>query len=167
MEALGIAPFGLVAYAVNFIVLVVLLRLFLYKPVKAMLARRQQKISDGLEAADHAQKEAEEQRSSFERELSAARTEAQQEARSAAAATERMRDEVLEAAREEAEAIKDRAREEARRERDLVAGDLRREAGQLAMLITRKVVADVVDPAVQQDLVDRVLSDIGEMSDSR
>ena len=160
MEALGVSVIGLAAYAANFIILVVLLRLFLYKPVKGMLARRQQRIAVGLEAAERAQNEAEGQRAAFERELAAAREEAQQEARAAAEATERMRGEVLQAAREEADQIKARAREEAEREREQVAGALRREAGELALLIARRVVADTVDPAAQRALVDRVLVDI-------
>lgn len=161
MEKLGIAPFGLVAYAVNFIALIVLLRLFLYKPVLAMLARRRQKITDGLEAAERARQEAEGQRAAFDRELAAAREEAQQEARAAAEATERMRGEVLQAARREAEQIKTRAREDAEREREQVAATLRREAGELALLIARKVIAEAVDPAAHRSLVDRVLADIG------
>ncbi len=161
MEALGIAPFGVVAYAANFIVLVVLLRLFLYKPVLAMLAGRRQKIADGLEAAERAQKEAQGQRADFERELAAAREEAQQQARAVAEATERMRGEVLQAAREEAERIKARAREDAERERAQVAAALRREAGELGLLIARKVIAEAVDPAAHRALVDRVLADIG------
>jgi len=162
MEALGVSPIGLAAYAANFIILVVLLRLFLYKPVKAMLARRQQRIAEGLDAAERAQAEAEGQRAAFERELAAARDEAQKEARAAAEATERMRGEVLDAARAEAEQIKTRAREETEREREQVAVALRREAGELALLIARRVVADTVDPAAQRALVDRVLVDIGE-----
>ncbi|MDD9988655.1 MAG: F0F1 ATP synthase subunit B [Spirochaetaceae bacterium] len=167
MEALGVSVIGLAAYAANFIILVVLLRLFLYKPVKAMLARRQQRIADGLEAADRAQNEAEGQRAAFERELAAARDEAQQEARAAAEATERMRGDVLQAARDEAEEIKARAREEAERERQQVAADLQREAGELALLIARKVIADAVDPAAHRALVDRALADIGRMREPR
>ncbi len=167
MEALGVSVIGLAAYAANFIILVVLLRLFLYKPVKGMLARRQQRIADGLEAADRAQNEAEGQRAAFERELAAAREEAQQEARAAAEATERMRGDVLQAARDEAEEIKARAREEAERERQQVAADLQREAGELALLIARKVIADAVDPAAHRALVDRALADIGRMREPR
>ena len=167
MEALGVSVIGLAAYAANFIILVVLLRLFLYKPVKGMLARRQQRIADGLEAADRAQNEAEGQRAAFERELAAARDEAQQEARAAAEATERMRGDVLQAARDEAEEIKARAREEAERERQQVAADLQREAGELALLIARKVIADAVDPAAHRALVDRALADIGRMREPR
>ena len=44
MEALGIAPFGLIAYIINFALLVVLLQMFLYKPIKGMLEQRQQRI---------------------------------------------------------------------------------------------------------------------------
>lgn len=167
MEALGVSVIGLAAYAANFIILVVLLRLFLYKPVKAMLARRQQRIADGLDAAERAQKEAEGQRAAFERELAAARDGAQQEARAAAEATERMRGDVLQAARDEAEEIKARAREEAERERQQVATDLQREAGELALLIARKVIADAVDPAAHRALVDRALADIGRMREPR
>lgn len=167
MEALGVSVIGLAAYAANFIILVVLLRLFLYKPVKGMLARRQQRIADGLEAAERAQKEAEGQRAAFERELAAARDEAQQEARAAAEATERMRGDVLQAARDEAEEIKARAREEAERERQQVAAELQREAGELALLIARKVIADAVDPAAHRALVDRALADIGRMREPR
>lgn len=167
MEALGVSVIGLAAYAANFIILVVLLRLFLYKPVKGMLARRQQRIADGLEAAERAQNEAEGQRAAFERELAATRDEAQQEARAAAEATERMRGDVLQAARDEAEEIKARAREEAERERQQVAADLQREAGELALLIARKVIADAVDPAAHRALVDRALADIGRMREPR
>ena len=54
MQALGISLFGLIAYAINFAILVVLLRLLLYKPVKQLLETRKQRIADGLDAADRA-----------------------------------------------------------------------------------------------------------------
>ena len=54
MEALGITPFGLIAYIINFALLVVLLQIFLYKPVKNILVQRQQRIAEGLAAADRA-----------------------------------------------------------------------------------------------------------------
>ena len=84
MEALGITPFGLVAYIVNFALLVILLQMFLYKPVKNMLTQRQQRIAESLEAADKASQEAAQQRAQFEKELAETREASQAEARKAA-----------------------------------------------------------------------------------
>ena len=113
MEALGISVNGIIAYTINFVILIVLLRLFLFKPVKNALAQRQQRIADGLEAADRAAQEAAQQRAEFEDELAKARQASQEEAKKAAEATEKMRQEILNAAQKEAEDIKSRAREEA------------------------------------------------------
>ena len=79
MEALGISLNGIIAYIVNFALLVVLLRIFLYKPVKNALAQRQQRIAESLEAADKAAQEAAQQRAEFEKELAQARQVAQVE----------------------------------------------------------------------------------------
>ena len=72
MEALGIYWPGIIFYIINFTVLVVLLQIFLYKPVKNMLAQRQQRIAESLEAADIAAQEAAQQRAQFEKELAEA-----------------------------------------------------------------------------------------------
>ena len=69
MEALGVSINGIIAYIINFAILVVLLRLFLYSPIKNLLAQRQQRISESLEAADRAAQEAAQQRAKFEEEL--------------------------------------------------------------------------------------------------
>lgn len=164
MEALGITPFGLIAYIINFALLVVLLQMFLYKPVKNMLTQRQQRIAESLEAADKAAQEAAQQRAEFEQELAKAREEAQAEARKAAEATEKMRQDVLAAAQKEAEEIKARAREEAEQEREQVAADLQRHAGELALAMTRKIVGEGIDEGTQRKLVDQYLANLGEVS---
>ncbi len=162
MEALGISPFGIIAYIVNFVVLVVLLQMFLYKPVTQMLAQRQQRIADGLSAADRAAQEAALQRADFEKELAKAREASQVEARKAAEATEKMRQDIIVAAQKEAEEIKARARAEAEQEKQQVAADLQKEAASLAMQITRKVVGGAIDETAQRRLVDQFLSNLGD-----
>ena len=164
MDALGISPFGLIAYLVNFALLVVLLQMFLYKPVKNMLVQRQMRIAEGLAAADKAAQEAAQQQAEFERELAIARETSQAEARKAAEATERMRQDILLAAQKEAEEIKARAREEAEQERRQVAVELQRQAADLAMQMTRKVVGGAIDENTQRKLVDQFLTNLGDAS---
>jgi F-type H+-transporting ATPase subunit b len=89
LEALGISVNGIIAYIINFVILVVLLRMFLYQPVKNMLAQRQQRIAEGLEAADRAAQEAAQQKAEFEKSLAKARQESQEGAKKAAEARAR------------------------------------------------------------------------------
>ena len=74
MEALGINVNGMIAYLINFAVLVFILQRLLYKPVKGMLAQRQQRISDALAASDRAAEEAAQQRDEFEKEIKKLKT---------------------------------------------------------------------------------------------
>ncbi len=164
MEALGISLYGIIAYIVNFALLVFLLNMFLYKPVKNALTQRQQRIAESLEAADKATQEAAQQRAEFEKELAKARELAQEEARKAAEATEKMRQEILATAQKEAEEIRARAREEAELEKQQVSADLQKQAAELAMQITRKIVGGAVDEKAQTKLIDQFLTNLGDAS---
>jgi F-type H+-transporting ATPase subunit b len=162
LDALGISPAGIFAYIINFALLVVLLQMFLYKPVTQMLAKRQQRIAEGLSAADRAAQEAALQRAEFEKELAKAREASQAEARKAAEATEKMRQRILDDAKKEAEDIITKARAEAEQEKQQVAADLQKEAVALAMQITRKVVGGAIDENAQRKLVDQFLTGLGD-----
>ena len=162
MEALGLSAFGLLAYAVNFVILVVLLRVLLYKPIKQMLEGRKQHIAEGLDAADRAAAEAAGQRATFERELEEARGAAQAEAAKLAQQAEQVRHEVLQAAEREAEEIKERAREEIEQERGQAAAELERQTAELALAISRKVIGAALDQAAQRRLVDQFVRELGE-----
>ncbi len=163
MEALGISPAGIIAYLINFTILVVLLRMFLYKPVIAMLAQRQHRIADGLAAAARAAQEASLQRAEFEKELAKAREVSQAEARKAAEANEKVRQEILTAAHKEAEDIKVKAREEADQQRQQVMADLQKQAAELSMRMTRKIVGEAIDEKAQHKLVDQFLAGLGDV----
>ncbi|HEX9921058.1 MAG TPA: F0F1 ATP synthase subunit B [Anaerolineae bacterium] len=164
MEALGISVAGIVAYIINFVVLIVLLQMFLYKPVKNMLAQRQQRIVDGLAAADKAAQEAAQQRAEFEKELAKTREASQAEAKKIAEATEKMRKDILVAAEKEAEEIKIRAREEAEQERQQVVADLQQQTAELALSMTRKIVGEGIDEKIQRRLIDQFLTNLGDAS---
>ena len=161
MQAFGISLSGLIAYAVNFVILVVLLRLLLYKPVKQMLEGRKQRIAEGLDAAERAAAEAAEQRARFEQELQEARGAAQAEAARLAQQAEQVRHEVLQAAAREAAELKERARQELEQERRQAAAELEQQTAELALAISRKVVGAALDQAAQRRLVDQFVRQLG------
>jgi F-type H+-transporting ATPase subunit b len=164
LQALGITLGGLIAYIINFALLVILLRLFLYQPVKNMLAERQHRIAESLGAADKAAQQAAQQRTEFEKELAEARQTSRLEAHKAAEATEKMRQEILAAAKKEAEAIIVQAKAEAEQEKRQIIADLQRYAADMAMQMTRKIIGAGLDDKTQRNLVDRFLADLGEAS---
>jgi F-type H+-transporting ATPase subunit b len=77
LKSLGINPIYLLSYIVNFVILVVLLRALLYRPILGMLEERRRQIEKGIEdarAAGEAREGAEAERARI---LDEARAEAQ------------------------------------------------------------------------------------------
>jgi len=160
MQALGISLVGLIAYAINFVVLVVLLRLLLYKPVKDLLDKRKLRIAEGLQAAERTSKEASEQREKFESELEEARGKAQLEAAKLAEQAEQVRNDVLQSAEKEAALIKDRIMKEIAQERQQAEAALEQQTVELALAISKKVVGEALDQDSQRLLVAKFLNEM-------
>jgi F-type H+-transporting ATPase subunit b len=127
--ALGFSLPGLIAQLVNFTILLIVLRLFLYKPVLRILDERRRRIQEGVEAAAAAAAAATQSESESRRALEQARAEGQEAIARAQDAAARLREELETRARAEAEQIVARAREEIALERDQAIEQLRREFG--------------------------------------
>ena len=166
LRPLGIDPALLIAYVINFIILLVLLRLFLYKPVLKMLGERRLKIQESLEQADKVRQEAEVERSEYQRELEEARKTSQEAAARAAQETEKMREAILAEARTEAEQIREQAHQQIEVERQQTMAELQRQVADLAVDLTRKVIGKtvVVDEQAQRQLIQQFLQESGDLS---
>ena len=168
-EAEGIAALGfslpaLVSNLINFTILLIVLRLFLYKPVLRLLDERKARIQEGLERAEQAAAAA----SASEVEARAAIEAAQQQGREfvtqAQEGAARLRAELEERARADANQIVTRAREEVQIERDQAIELLRREFADLTITAAERVTRQTLDRAAHQRLIDEVLVD-GAFSD--
>lgn len=166
LKPLGIEPVLLIAYAVNFLVLLALLRVFLYKPVLNMMAQRRQKIQDGLQEAEKVRQQAAVERQEFEKELEESRRVSQESAARAAQTTEKMREEILSQAQAEAEQIKARALQEIDVERKQAEAELRRYVADLTVELAGKVLGETVarDEDTQRRLIDKFLTEMGDLS---
>ncbi len=159
MEKLGINLNFLISQLVNFLLLLALLRLFLYKPVLNMLAERRQRIKEGLEAADKAKEEADKERAEFDRKLEEERRLAQQKIAEATKASEKAREEIIRKAQEDAQVIMDRAREEAEKERERILAEARKQVAELTILSTQKVLGRMLDENLQKQLIQEFLAE--------
>ena len=158
MEALGISPNLLITQIANFIILLVLLRLLLYKPILNMLAARKQKVQESLEYADHVKKDAAEQQKEFERKLDATRREMQAAAQAAAQVGEKERETILAQARQDAQKLVEQAKDQIEYERKQMMAELHDEVVSLSLLAARQVIGQSLDDQSHRQLVSEFIA---------
>ena len=163
MEALGINLPGLVTHLISFLVLLFVLKKFLYGPIVEMLDRRSERIRESLEAAELARQESAASQEEVQAQLESARAEGQQLIASAREVADRFREEETAKVRQEIEAERSRAEANIQRERDAAIEQLRTEFAGLAITAAERVVERSLDQSVHQEIIDRVL----EESDSQ
>jgi len=162
LAALGFDVKLIIAYLINFVILVVALRAFAYKPILEMLEKRKKEISDGLAAAEQVKAEAEQERAKYREELEKARRASQEEASKIAQVTAEMREQILAEARKEAEELKAKARAEIEAERQAAQAEIRRQMAMLTVDLTRKMVGETVTEEKQHELIGQFLAEMGD-----
>jgi F-type H+-transporting ATPase subunit b len=164
MVVLAITDIGinlpvLVAQTINFVVLLLLLKLFVYKPVLNMLDARRQKIEEGLSAAQKGQESAAEAEKAAQAELENARREGQNLVQAAQQAAQRIQEEGRAAAAQQSEAMLERARGEIALERDQAIAELRREFAELTIAAAEKIIGQSLDRSAHQRLIEQALAE--------
>lgn len=157
--SLGINLPLLVVFIVNFIVLLVLLRLFLYKPVMKVLDERTKKTKDAMELAEATKKEYEQAKAEVQKQIEKGRQEAQAIITQAMQVGERLKEESRQEAAKQAQVIVDRARSELEAERDKIVGDLRREFVDISIAAAEKVIKETLDREKHRKLIEETLQE--------
>jgi F-type H+-transporting ATPase subunit b len=159
IASLGFSLPGLIQQLVNFTILLVVLRLFLYKPLFRVLDERKRRIQEGIDRAAVAASTAAESEVEARRVLDEARAEGQEAVRRAQESAARLREELEARARQDADQIVARAREEVQLERDQAIEQLRREFADLTIVAAERVINQSLDRQAHQRLIDEVLVD--------
>jgi F-type H+-transporting ATPase subunit b len=159
MSELGINIPVLVAQLINFFLLLVVLRIFLYRPILDVLDRRSQRIREGLEAAEQSKEQAAQAEQEVARQIEEARRQGQALIAQAQETSTRIQEESRNQARREGEVLLERARNEIQLERDRAIGELRREFADLAVAAAEKVIGQSLDRQAHRRLIDEVLAE--------
>ncbi len=144
--------------------LFLILSYFLFNPARKMLEGRKEKIRNELETAKTAMQNAQSLKKEYEAKLKEVDKEAEvilSEARRKALANENA---IVAEAKEEAARILDRARVEAQLEKQKMSDDVKREIIVVASLMAGKIVSASVDTAMQNQLIDETLKEMGEQT---
>ena len=164
--ALGINLPQLVAQIANFIVLLVILRLTLYKPILRMLDQRREKIAEGLGAAEQARAEASDAQERIQEQLDEARGQGQEIVANAQQVATRIQEDARQQSERDREASSERARQEIQLERDRAINDLRAEFAEITVTAAERVIRESLDDDAHQRIIEEMLaeSDLGERS---
>lgn len=160
MEGLGINLGYLLVQLFNFLIILLVLRAWAYKPILSMLKRRRETIAQGLEdariaaeARANAEKEAEEI-------LAKARQEAAKVVREGSERAEAAALEIKTEAEQEAMHLREVAKQESEKAKLQTLGDLRGQVAALAIAAAQKVIGETLDKKRQHALIDEFFSGV-------
>jgi F-type H+-transporting ATPase subunit b len=156
--------FTVIAQAINFLILVWLLKRFLYRPILKALDAREKRIAAELAAADAKGLEAEKERSTFQQKndefdqqratlLSRASEEAQAE-----------RHRLIAAARKDADDLRAKRKEALKQEYDSLSETLTRRIGTEVFAIARKALADLADTTLEAHMAETFIRRLRALS---
>lgn len=160
MEKLGLNLGYLLVQIFNFLILFLVLKVWVYKPIMNLLDKRRQTIAQGLEDA----RVAAEARANAEREAEQISADAQAKAseimREATERAESAGRDIRAEMEAEAAKAKDAALAEAMVERDRMLADVRGQIATLAMAATQKLIGETLDEKRQHVLLDEFFSGV-------
>jgi len=159
--ALVVHPFWVLASIVNFLVLLYLLRRFMWGPITATLDRRAAKIREGLELTEAARREREQLKQDVERILAQARREAAEIGERMTKAAESAAADIRTGAKAEADRIREKGRTDAQHLHDQALAQLRSEVASMVVLAASRILGREISPEQHRALIERSLEEAG------
>ncbi|MDP2885179.1 MAG: F0F1 ATP synthase subunit B [Ignavibacteria bacterium] len=152
---------GLMVWTVaTFVVLVLVLSKYAWKPLLQYLKDREDTVRQALEMAEKARADAAELLKQNERNLAKAEEEYQKIIREGKAFSEKLKQEIVAKARQQAQREIQQAKEEIQRDVDAAKQQLRSEVADLAVLAAGKILDETMDAQKHKKIVDSFLNQL-------
>jgi F-type H+-transporting ATPase subunit b len=144
-----------------FIILLIILRKFAWKPILNALENREKSIEDSLRSAERAREEMEELKLDNEKIMAEARLERDNMLRDTKQTGEKILSDAREKASEEARLLLEATREAIENEKTMAVDEIRRQVAELSVEIAEKILREKLkDDKQQKELVDKLIKDI-------
>ncbi|MBR5365006.1 MAG: F0F1 ATP synthase subunit B [Clostridiales bacterium] len=154
LELISLNVWHVVASIANLLILTLILKKFLFKPVQKILAARQDQVDELYDAAEKTKASAEEDKKLYTAKIAGAVEEAESILRSATQRADRQSDEIIaDAHRRAAETMK-RAEEDIELAKKKAMDDLKNEISDISVQIAEGVVGRELNGDDHRDLID-------------
>lgn len=146
---------------VNFIILYLGLRHFLFKPVNATIDARAKDVKDDIDKAAADRIEAEKLKKENHEKLQNAKEEGKSIVEDYKVKAEKISDEITDNAKNEAQTIVDRAKKETQREKEKAEDEIKSQVVNLAVLLSSKALEKSINEEEHRRLIEDFVSKVG------
>lgn len=167
MKELGLDLGLFISQAVNFLLFALILSATLIKPIMRKLEERSQRIRQGLQDAEEADRTLQRATGQAQSFLDQARREARETVENATRAAEQQRLEIIANARQEAQEMIQRAHEQVERERLDLQVRLREEMIDVSLAAASRLLERELDDDLHHELIEQFLTQINTMPEER
>lgn len=146
---------------INFIILYLFLKRFLFKKVQDFMTSRSNAVEKNIKNAKKNFEESSNLREESEKKLQAAQVEGRQIVAEYKSRANTLSDEIISEAKKEAEGILKRARVDAEREKEKAKEDIKEQIVTLSLLLASKSIREQLDEKKHHEIINDFLNEVG------
>ena len=162
MDLLAINP-GLIFWTiVTFVILLLILKQFVWGPIIEAVDRRESSLQAMYDKAEKAKSEADEMLAQYQQKLDEARTEVNKMIEDGKVQATKTADDITAKARSEAEQVIERAKNEIDAQRKLAVDEIKSQAVNLSLQAAERLIRKELDDADHRKLVEQAIYEIDE-----
>lgn len=164
-ESLGVISLNvwhILISLINLVILFLVVKKFLFKPVKNMFAKREQELADKYAKADDAVEKANADRLEWEEKLSSANDRADEIINNATAVAKKRAEQIISDAGGQAEIIVNQAKTEAKLELEKARTEFKNEVIEVSSAVAEKMLEREVNKADHEKFIDDFIAGLGE-----
>ena len=162
LDVISVNIWAILASLANLLILTLIVKRFLFKPVKKIVDARRAAIDNEYAQAQEARDQAEESRQNYEAAMAAAKQTSDQIIADATRTAEYRSNEIISEAREKATDIRRQAEADAVLERRKAEDDMKHEIAEVSTQLTGKLLQREINEDDHKKLIDSFLSDLGD-----
>lgn len=162
LEIISVNIWSILVSLANLLIMFLILKRFLFKPVQKMMAARKQQVDQIYQDAKENRDSAINMKQEYEARLATAREEADGLVRNAVQTAQRKGDAIVAEANRQASHLKQKAEQEIAQEKKQMLQDVRGEISDIAVSIASKVVEREVKKQDYDGFVDEFIKNVGE-----
>ena len=162
LEVISINLWQILISLANLVILFLIIKKFLFKPVKKMLAERKAALDQQYAAAEQAERKALADRDAWEQKLKNADAEANAVMQEATAKAQKRGDRIVSDAREKADGIVRQAQAAAELERKKAEDGMKREIVDVSAVLTEKMLGREINTQDHRAMIDSFIEGLGD-----
>ncbi|MCY6485624.1 F0F1 ATP synthase subunit B [Clostridium aestuarii] len=151
----------ILATIINFMIFFVILKHFLFTPVSEVINSRKEEIENNIKKAEADREQIEALKRENEEMVKKSKGECKNLVEEYKIKAEKVSEEIIKEAYEESERILERARKEIDRETEKAEGEIKKEAVELAILLSSKVLQELIDEKKHRQLIEDFIVKVG------